>query len=65
MQPQNSLPVIAVTGLAFEARIAAGHGVVTICGNRPDQLADAIARGCRGIISFGIAGGLAGDPQSG
>ena len=59
MSPQNSLPVIAVTGLAFEARIAAGHGVVTICGNRPDQLADAIARGCRGIISFGIAGGLA------
>ena len=57
--PQPVLPVIAVTGLAFEARIAAGHGVVTVCGNRANSLADAIARGCQGIISFGIAGGLA------
>ena len=59
------LPVVAVTGLAFEARIAAGPGVVTICnGGHPDRLgadlAAAIARGCRGIVSFGIAGGLAG-----
>ena len=59
MLPKSILPVIAVTGLAFEARIAAGHGVVTVCGNRPDLLDDAIAQGCQGIISFGIAGGLA------
>jgi hopanoid-associated phosphorylase len=58
MPPQPILPVIAVTGLAFEARIAAGHGVVTVCGNRPDLLEAAIAQGCQGIISFGIAGGL-------
>ena len=64
MPPQSPLPVIAVTGLTFEARIAAGPGVVTVCGGgHLEQLAadlsDAIARGSRGIISFGIAGGLA------
>ena len=32
MLPHSQLPVIAVTGLAFEARIAAGPGVVTVCG---------------------------------
>lgn len=63
MLPSTQLPVLAVTGMAFEARIAAGPGVITICGGRPDSLAAdiaaAIARGCRGIVSFGIAGGLA------
>jgi hopanoid-associated phosphorylase len=57
------LPVIAVTGMAFEARIAAGPGVRTVCSSSPDtltaDLAAAIAMGCRGIVSFGIAGGLA------
>jgi hypothetical protein len=36
---------------------------VTICGSRSEQLAAAvaatIARRCQGIVSFGIAGGLA------
>jgi hopanoid-associated phosphorylase len=63
MLPTTQKPVIAVTGLAFEARIAAGPGVITVCGSRPDalaaDLAAAIAMGCRGIVSFGIAGGLA------
>jgi hopanoid-associated phosphorylase len=69
MPPSTLLPVIAVTGLAFEARIAAGHGVVTVCGSRADILAAAVAKaiaeGCQGIISFGIAGGLAPDIKPG
>ena len=56
-------PVIAVTGLAFEARIAAGIGIEVISAyNQPEveaALEQAIDRGCRGIISFGVAGGLA------
>jgi hopanoid-associated phosphorylase len=58
-------PVIAVTGLAFEARIAAGAGVTVVCGgDRRTLLAslnEAVARGSSGIISFGTAGGLASD----
>jgi len=54
--------IVAVTGLAFEARIASGPGVVTVCsGDRERFAADfsrAVAGGCRGIVSFGIAGGL-------
>jgi hopanoid-associated phosphorylase len=63
MLPSIQKPVVAVTGLAFEARVAAGPGVITVCATRPDvlvaDLAAAIARGCSGIMSFGIAGGLA------
>jgi hopanoid-associated phosphorylase len=69
MLPSTQLPVLVVTGMAFEARIAAGPGVVTLCGSRPDTVADeiaaAIAKGCRGIVSFGIAGGLAADFKPG
>ena len=57
-------PTIAVTCLAFESRIAAGPGVTVLHGNIPNlraALDDAIGRGCSGIISFGIAGGLAPD----
>lgn len=59
-----------MTGLAFEARIAEGPGVFPIIsGNRNDVLSAAvsaaIARGCQGIISFGIAGGLAPDLRTG
>jgi hopanoid-associated phosphorylase len=55
--------VIAVTGLAFEARIAAGHDLTVIFG--PDEqhivseLQSAVAAGASGIVSFGTAGGLA------
>ncbi|WP_147046610.1 phosphorylase family protein, partial [Methylobacterium gnaphalii] len=59
-------PVLAVAGLAREARIAAGEGVETVqAGGRPAALRDrlAVLRGApyRAVISFGIAGGL--DPS--
>ena len=54
---------IAVTGLAFEARIAAGPGVTVVCGGTRLQLIRSLEaslrHGCQGILSFGIAGGLA------
>ena len=57
------MPVIAVTGMAFEARIARGAGVRTAYAARADllqqALADALADGASGVISFGTAGGLA------
>ena len=55
--------VIALVGLAFEAKIAAGPGVLVICRGREtsDLLRLAIGAGCRSIISFGVAGGLAPD----
>lgn len=61
--------MIVVVGLAFEARIAAGPGIRVICSggghNLAALLSHAIAEargfpeGCRGLISFGVAGGLA------
>jgi len=55
--------LVAVTGLAFEARIVAGPGVTVVCGGGQLQLKRsieaALRRRCRGILSFGIAGGLA------
>jgi hopanoid-associated phosphorylase len=58
-----ALPVIVVSGMAFEARIARGHGVETVYASRGDllerALSDAVARGASGILSFGTAGGLA------
>ena len=55
--------VIALVGLTFEARIAAGPGVLVVCRGREtaDLLRLAIGAGCRNIISFGVAGGLAPD----
>jgi adenosylhomocysteine nucleosidase len=55
--------VIAFVGMAFEAEIAAGPGVMVF--SRPSQREMAMAAknaarlGYRGIISFGVAGGLA------
>ena len=62
--------IIAVTGLAREARIVAGPGVTTLsCGGRSGQLREelerAMAQGADGIISIGIAGGLAPSLKSG
>jgi len=54
--------IVAVTSLALEARIALGPGVSVICSQGPRlaaHLEAAIKRGVSGIISFGIAGGLA------
>jgi adenosylhomocysteine nucleosidase len=57
--------VVALVGLAFEARIAAGPGVLVICRGGTRDTADlvqiALGAGCRSIISFGVAGGLAPD----
>jgi len=57
-------PVIALTGLALEARIAEGADVVTISGGgnleqTTAKLQAAIAAGASGVISFGTAGGIA------
>ena len=61
--------MIVVVGLAFEARIAAGPGIRVICSGDGRNLAASLARaigearafteGCGGLISFGVAGGLA------
>src|SRR5476651_2192435 len=63
------LPVIAVTGMAFEARIARGPGVESVFAARSDllerALSEALARGCSGIISFGTAGGLSPELEPG
>src|SRR5256886_15887004 len=48
--------------MAFEARIAAGPGVQVICSgdgrNLAADISRAIAHDCRGLISFGVTGGL-------
>ena len=61
--------MIVVVGMAFEARIAAGLGVPVVCGgdgrNLSISLARAMAAGCGGLISFGVAGGLSPDLKPG
>lgn len=60
--------VVAVTCLALEARIALGPGVSVICNHASELVASldrAAKRGASGIISFGIAGGLAPDLVAG
>ena len=55
--------MIVVVGMAFEARIAESLGVPVVCGGDGQNLAvslvRAMAAGCGGLISFGVAGGLA------
>jgi len=61
--------VIAFVGLAFEARIAASPGVLVVCrtaGSELETVADgAVRQGYRGMISFGVAGGLASHLRAG
>ena len=61
--------VIAFVGMAFEAKIAAGPGVRVICRTARCELgamaATAARQGYRGIISFGVAGGLASGLRAG
>lgn len=61
--------MIVVVGMAFEARIAESLGVPIVCGgdgqNLAVSLARAMAAGCGGLISFGVAGGLAPDLKPG
>lgn len=57
------MPVLVVTGVAREAKLAAGPGVVTVCsGGSPHRLRTLLARqdprGITAVLSFGIAGGL-------
>jgi adenosylhomocysteine nucleosidase len=59
-------PVLIVTGLVQEARIAAGPGMTVICSSSdPKQLRELLTvfdpKTIRGVISFGVAGGL--DPS--
>ncbi len=56
-------PVLIVTGLVQEAQIAAGPGMTVICSSSdPRQLRSLLAGfdplSVRGVISFGVAGGL-------
>lgn len=56
--------MIVITGLAAEARIAAGPGIRTLAGGGHAKRLEAnlrlaVAQGGRSILSFGIAGGLA------
>jgi len=61
--------VIAFVGMAFEAKIAAGPGVLVVCRGARRELAaaaeSAARQGYRGIISFGVAGGLASSLRTG
>ena len=59
-------PILIVTGLVQEARIAAGPGMAVICSSSdPQQLRALLSvfdpSTIRGVISFGVAGGL--DPS--
>jgi len=59
-------PILIVTGLVQEARIAAGPGMAVICSSSdPRQLRALLTvfdpATIRGVISFGVAGGL--DPS--
>ncbi len=72
MQTRGGLPVIAVTGMAFEASIAAGKGrdgIEAVYAARADLLERALTaaldRGAAGVISFGTAGGLGPDLEPG
>ena len=56
-------PVLIVTGLVQEARIAAGPGMIVICSSSDPQQLRALLTvfdpsTIRGVISFGVAGGL-------
>ena len=56
-------PVLVVTGMARETKLAAGPGLSAVTsGGNPQRLrrllAERSAPGCRAVLSFGIAGGL-------
>jgi len=61
--------VIALVGLALEARIAMRSNVFVVCHDKGCDLAtsleSAMEAGCRSIISFGFAGGLAPELRAG
>jgi adenosylhomocysteine nucleosidase len=59
---EDANPVVAAAGMDFEARTAHGPGVVVVYGQtRPNYLQELhrkVRSGARGLISFGIAGGI-------
>jgi hopanoid-associated phosphorylase len=59
----GALPVVLVSGLAFESRIAEGPGIRTVCwaerNGLLERLERAVAQGCAGLVSFGTCGALA------
>ena len=67
--------LIIIVGLAFEARIAAGPRVHVVCAGDSRDLASNLTsairtahstmRECQGLVSFGVAGGLAPHLRSG
>jgi adenosylhomocysteine nucleosidase len=64
--PIDPRPILIVTGLVQEARIAAGPGMTVICSSSDPQQLRALLTvfdptTIRGVISFGVAGGL--DPS--
>lgn len=66
----DGLPVLIVTGLKQEAQIAAGPGLTVVCSSsNPMQLRELMTTfdpaTVRGIVSFGVAGGLDPALQSG
>src|SRR3979490_1730595 len=68
--PIDPRPVLIVTGLVQEARIAAGPGMTVICSSSdPQQLRALLATfdpsTIRAVISFGVAGGLCPSLKSG
>ncbi|HEY7248129.1 MAG TPA: hypothetical protein VH678_30060 [Xanthobacteraceae bacterium] len=66
---EGGRPVIVIVGLTLEARIAFGENAIVVCHDKvrglPDLLHAAVAAGCGGIISFGLAGGLAPEYRAG
>jgi hopanoid-associated phosphorylase len=64
--PEPRLPVLMVTGMAKEMRLAEGPGFAVVAsGGDPERLRRLLFErrepGCRAVLSFGIAGGL--DPE--
>lgn len=60
---EASGPLLVVTGLFAEARIAAGPGVITLAGGGATDFdarleAEIVRLRPRGLLSFGVAGGL-------
>ncbi|MGO9459075.1 MAG: phosphorylase [Rhodomicrobium sp.] len=58
----NRKPVLVAAGMDFEARVAQGPGVTVVYGQNRRKYREDLHRhvreGVRGLISFGVAGGL-------
>lgn len=66
---QQVSSVMVLVGLTLEARIVHGPDVLVVCRTQEYELSRslqaAVRRGCRSLISFGVAGGLAPDLRPG